>query len=100
MGLDVVLYDKNKKVIGLFEISEDLHKALFQNNNWRSYLYLRKVSDYYTSDVRYSKKEIAILSQDLERMKIFVPSEFHSGMDKLIQFISNSLGESIRIAGD
>lgn len=100
MGLDVVLYNKNKNVIGLFEISEDLHKSLFGNNNWRSYLYLRKINDYYTSKVKYSKPEINLLSQDLENMKQYIDSEFHSKIDELKNFLLNTSAETVHIAGD
>jgi hypothetical protein len=53
MGLDVVLFDKKNVKVGLIEVPNSLHEAIFKGTlNWSSYLYLRKVKDYYKTNVR------------------------------------------------
>jgi hypothetical protein len=52
MGLDIVLYGKNGQKLGISEIEESLHESLFAGNPyWRSYPYLRKLRDYYRTNV-------------------------------------------------
>ncbi|MDT2046780.1 hypothetical protein [Priestia flexa] len=90
MGLDMEMYSKEDRYLDFKEIEESLHGALFHtNNNWGSYLYLRKIRDYYLTNVEFNRGEIDKFIKDLENIKIFIPGDYHPALSKLIRVLSN-----------
>ena len=101
MGLDIVLFDDRNVKIGLFEIPSSLHKALFSNtSNWGSYKYLRKIKDYYRTNVRFNRTELQQFIHDLNHIKLFVDAQHHAMLDILISTLSRDTINSIHIGGD
>ncbi|MGW9165962.1 hypothetical protein ACWGPZ_32300, partial [Priestia megaterium] len=75
--------------------------ALFHtNNNWGSYLYLRKIRDYYLTNIEFSRDEIDKFIKDLENIKIFIPGDYHPSLSELIRILSNHAIQKIFIVGD
>jgi DNA repair ATPase RecN len=91
MALDGHMFDKNNKEIDYFPINDDLHDAIFEQQSklYRSYLYLRKLSDYY-KDTSFNDDEVRKLADDLERYKSFIAKDYHSEINSLINKLSNS----------
>ncbi|ODP29533.1 hypothetical protein PTI45_01016 [Paenibacillus nuruki] len=101
MGLDIVLFDEEKVGIGLIEIPNSLHDAIFTGtSNWSSCMYLRKVKDYYKTNVRFNKYELSCFVEDLKQIRIFINSFHHPLLDQLIQALSDVSIKAIHIAGD
>lgn len=101
MGLDVVLFDKKNVKVGLIEIPNSLHDAIFKDTlNWSSYLYLRKVKDYYKTNVRLNQPELSCFVEDLKQIRTFIDSVHYSSLDRLVQSLSNASVQAIHIAGD
>ncbi|MUT64814.1 hypothetical protein [Paenibacillus sp. NEAU-GSW1] len=101
MGFDVVLYSRNKEQIGFFEIPEAVHEAIFQSNTyWRSYVLLRKMNDYYATNVKFTAEEIAVLAKELQSMKLFIAARFHVEIDQIILRMSEPSVALAHIAGD
>lgn len=101
MGLDLVMFEHNNKIIGIVEIDYSLHESIFQsNNNWKSYNYLKKISNYYLTDIVLERTEIKKLIEDLMNIKIFIPKNFHSSLEELVKILKNNEIEKIHIGGD
>ncbi|MGW9103516.1 hypothetical protein ACWGPK_30065 [Priestia megaterium] len=101
MGLDMEMYGKEDQYLDFKEIEEPLHDALFHtNNNWGSYLYLRKIRDYYLTNIEFSRDEIDKFIKDLENIKIFIPGDYHPSLSELIRILSNHAIQKISIVGD
>ncbi len=70
MGFDVVLYNRDGKKLNFLEITESLHNEIFNSKLiWRSYLELRKLSDYYLTDETFSGESLKNLISDLNNYK-------------------------------
>ena len=101
MGIDIVLYDKEGQEIGHTEIESEFHDALFiRNNNWGSYHNLRKLRDFYLTDVKYNRKEVEKLIEDFKNVRMFMPKEYQNQVDDLILKLKMPGVETIRCAGD
>ncbi|MDQ1236455.1 hypothetical protein QE450_003953 [Paenibacillus sp. SORGH_AS306] len=101
MGLDIVLFDEGKVRIGLIEIPNNLHDAIFAStSNWSSYSYLKKVKDYYKTNIYLNLYEISCFVEDLRQIRTFIDSMHHSSLDRLIQALSGANIKAIHIAGD
>ncbi|MGF6949022.1 hypothetical protein QF028_001527 [Neobacillus sp. B4I6] len=101
MGLDVLFYDKNDKEIGTYEITEALHNEIFNSKKlWRSYLELRKISDYYLSDEEYEGQALLELITDLKRYKMFINENKQGEYQNLINDISHPAIKKIIVVGD
>lgn len=101
MGIDIVLYNEEDQEIGHTEIESDFHDALFiRNNNWGSYHCLRKLHDFYLTDVKYNRKEVDKLAEDFKNIRIFVPKEYQNQVDDLILHLTNPGVVTIHCAGD
>lgn len=101
MGLDVLIYDKNDKKIKTYEITEALHNEIFNSKKiWRSYLELRKTSDYYLSDATYEGQALIVLITDLERYKMFINENNQGQNQSLINEITNPAIKKILVGGD
>ncbi|MDM5221125.1 hypothetical protein QUF86_10390 [Peribacillus sp. NJ11] len=101
MGLDIVMYGKSNEKLGLKEIDYFFYEALFiKNENWRSYSYLRKISDYYLTDIMFNREEINHLLNDFRNIRMFIPIEYQSSIDKLVDLLSDININEIHIAGD
>lgn len=101
MGFDVVLYNHDGQKLEIFEISESLHNAIFsQSMLWRSYLELRKLSDYYLTDETFSGDKLRQLISDLNQYQSNIPNHKQSDYQEFISKISLSKVASVHIAGD
>jgi len=101
MGLDIVLFDEKKIRIGLIEMPNSLHDAIFTGtSNWSSYMYLRKVKDYYKTNVRLNQSELSCFVEDLKQIRTFIDSAHHSSLDRLVQSLSNANVKAVHVAGD
>jgi hypothetical protein len=102
MGLDIVLYNKQNKVIKVVEFEQKAHNLLFnQTNNWSSCLMLRKIKDYYKTDVFYYKNEISILIEDLKMIKNFLNDIYVKNyIDSIILELNNGNIEKIHFGSD
>lgn len=97
----MVFYDKNDKELGTYEVSESLHNEIFNSKKlWRSYLELRKLSDFYLTDETISGERLANLINDLNNYKQIVPENKHSEYEELIKQLSSSEVGKVHIAGD
>ncbi|SDW87450.1 hypothetical protein SAMN05444487_10772 [Marininema mesophilum] len=101
MALDILLY-KNGSLFKREEFNESLHNEIFKsNNNWRSYLVLRTLSDFYLTDVKLEQAKIDQLAQELENMKLFINNKVYiSDIDHLINTLKNEECEEIWFVGD
>ncbi|MBN8253867.1 hypothetical protein [Priestia flexa] len=101
MGFDVVLYNHDRQRLEIFELSERLHNSIFSPNMlWRSYLELRKLSDYYLTDEIFSGDKLKQLISDLNQYQSNVPSHEQNSYQEFISKISHSKVSLIHIAGD
>jgi hypothetical protein len=101
MGLDVLLFDKNDKLVSMFEIDEALHKEIFSSQKrWASYLFLRKLNDYYRTDVEFSGKALEGLIFDLINYKTLMAAEYQTTFLALLDAISDKKVKKIRVNGD
>lgn len=89
MGLDIMIYNSEDIKVGMYEISPNLHDAIFVNtNNWGSYLYLRKIKDYYKADVEFQKDDLAKFIIDLKQMTMFISPTNRPALESLIGLLS------------
>lgn len=101
MGIDIVLYDKKGQRIGHTEIEYKFHEALFfRNNNWGSYHHLRKLCDFYLTDIKYNREEINKLIEDLKNIRMFIPKDYQDQVDDLILQLEPQAVDKIHCAGD
>lgn len=101
LGLDVLIYDKNDKKINTYEITEALHNEIFNSKKlWRSYLELRKISDYYLSDATFEGQALNGLITDLEKYKMYINENNQGEYQSLINEISNPSIKKIFVGGD
>lgn len=101
MGLDIVMYNDKNVRMQLIEIPRSLHEAIFNGSqNWGSYLHLRKIKDYYKTNVRFTASEINDFIEDLKRIKQFMESYYHSDLNMLIDNLSDGNLKTIHVAGD
>jgi hypothetical protein len=101
LGLDVLFYDKDNKRIGMYEITEALHNEIFNSKKlWRSYLELRKISEYYRSDEEYEGQALIELINDLKRYKMFISENKQGEYQEFINEISNPSIRKVIIVGD
>lgn len=90
MGFDIEMYGKEDWYFDFKEIEELLYDVLFYiNNNWRSYLYLRKIRDYYLINVEFDWDEIDKFIKDLENIKIFILGDYDLVLSELIKILSS-----------
>ncbi|KDE48586.1 hypothetical protein [Geobacillus sp. CAMR5420] len=101
MGFDVVLYDREGREVGIFEITESLHNEIFNSKKlWRSYLELRTLSDFYASDETFSGERLKNLITDLNNYKMFISHNKRNEYQEFIDKISRSNIGKVHIAGD
>ncbi|WP_227936434.1 hypothetical protein [Alkalihalobacillus deserti] len=101
MGFDVVLYNRDGRKLNFFEITENLHNEIFNSKlMWRSYLELRKLSDYYLTDETFSGESLTNLISDLNNYKSFISVHKLNEYEELIKQISSSDISEVHMAGD
>lgn len=99
--MDIVLFDEKKVRIGLIEIPSSLYEAIFKGtSNWSSYMHLRKIKDYYKTNIRLNHSEISCFVEELKQIRIFIDSTHHSTLDSLVQSISNANVKILHVTGD
>ncbi|NQX63738.1 hypothetical protein [Paenibacillus qinlingensis] len=102
MGLDVVMYGGQKERLGVIEISYPLHEAIYiKTNQWASKPLLRKLRDYYKTDITLERVDIKEFVFCLEQVKSFAHDELiFDELELLITSLSNPKVEQIHLAGD
>jgi predicted Zn-dependent peptidase len=101
MGFDVIIYNREGGKLELLEITEGLHNEIFNSKQmWRSYLELRKLSDYYLTDETFSGERLSNLISDLSNYKSFISVYKLNEYEELIKQISRSDISKVHIAGD
>jgi predicted nucleic acid-binding protein len=97
----VVLYNREGVQFGLFELTENLHNEIFNSKQiWRSYLELRRLSDYYLTDETFSGERLSNLITDLNNYKSFISVNKLNEYEEFIKKISRSNIAKVHIAGD
>ncbi|PTM57900.1 hypothetical protein [Desmospora activa] len=100
MALDILLYQQGN-LTHCDYISQSLHDALFRHNNyWRSYMTLRKLQDYYLTDLRLNHQQINQLASELEQMKIFVDKHASKQIDRMKNVLNEKTYDEAWIIGD
>lgn len=101
MGFGLVLYNREGVKLGLFELIENLHNEIFNSKQmWRSYLELRRLSDYYLTDETFSEERLSNLIIDLNNYKSFISVNKLNEYEEFIKKISRSNIAKVHIAGD
>ncbi|MFD0617828.1 hypothetical protein ACFQZR_10185 [Paenibacillus sp. GCM10027629] len=101
MGFDVLLFDNRNRLILIHEIDENLHKDIFAPYKlWASYLFLRKLSDYYCTNEEFSGKAMDGLKNDLINYKPLMDVKYQTTLQLLLDAISDNNVRKIRINGD
>lgn len=101
MGLDLLLYDEKENLIKILEMPYDLHYHIFNETEvWGSYLVLRKIRDYYKSNVTLDSEDISKFKRDLNQISLFLNSEFKELTFQLTSELTTHQPWKIRITGD
>lgn len=101
MGFDVVLYNQEGSEIGFYELSESLHNEIFNSKKlWRSYLELRRLSDFYLTNETFSGERLSNLITDLNNYKVFISINKINEYEGFIKQLSSSRIGKVHIAGD
>lgn len=101
MGLDVLLYDDENKLVSTLEMKEEFHDEIFTfHKRWTSYLYLRKLNDYYLTNEEFSGEALKGLINDLINYKPLLSAKNQETVQLLLDAISNKKVQKIRITGD
>ncbi len=101
MGFDVVLYNQEDEELEFFELSEDFHSIIFNPSMlWRSYLELRKLSDYYLTDEIFLGDKLGRLISDLKHYQMNIPTAWKGAYSQFIQKLSKPIVVKVHIAGD
>ncbi len=71
----MLLYDQEGGLIKVLEIPAELHRHIFgETEVWNSYPELRKIRDYYKTNLYLGSAEINRLQSDLEQISLFLNS--------------------------
>ncbi|MGM0885285.1 MAG: hypothetical protein ACQEXQ_30115 [Bacillota bacterium] len=101
MGFDVLLFDNNDRLVSMFEIDEASHKEIFESHKrWASYLFLRKLNDYYRTNEEFSGKALEGLINDLNNYKLLMTAEYQTTIQSFLDAISDKKVKKIRVNGD
>ncbi|WBW95236.1 hypothetical protein [Oceanirhabdus sp. W0125-5] len=99
--MDMVLYDNYGSKIDVIEIPEKIHQDIFLNNDmWRSYLMLKRISDYYLTNIYIKKQELEKLKIDLKNISRFISDDSIVFIEQLINKLSSENISRIHISGD
>lgn len=101
LGFDVVLYDQKGREIGLYGLSESIHNEIFNSKKlWRSYLELRRLSDFYLTNETFSGERLSNLITDLNNYKVYISINKLNEFEEFIKQLSSSEIGRVHIAGD
>ncbi|MEK4245336.1 hypothetical protein MKZ20_08330 [Psychrobacillus sp. FSL K6-2684] len=101
MGFDFVLYNQEGSEIGFYEMRESLHNEIFNSKKlWRSYLELRRLSDFYLTNETFSGERLSTLITDLNNYKVFISVNKLNEFEEFIKQLSSSDIDKVHIAGD
>ncbi|MGF7036588.1 hypothetical protein J2T17_007662 [Paenibacillus mucilaginosus] len=101
MGLDFLVYDVSSRLLSMYEMDEELHKDIFSSGQrWASYSYLRKLHDYYRTNVEFSGKTLDGLINDLNNYKPLISEKHHIAVQLLLDAVSDKKVHKVRINGD
>lgn len=102
MGLDILLFDKNNKIMGEVEITLSIHEEIFNGKikcNWGDFPYLRKLKNYYKTNVIFKDSEIKAFLNDLLKFKSFLDERYEGELSSLIKNLDKNVYK-IHIMGD
>ncbi|MFD1427925.1 hypothetical protein JOD24_002249 [Kroppenstedtia sanguinis] len=101
MGMDLLMYDTKGNLIKVLEIPAELHHNIFRETEvWSSYLELRKIKDYYKTNVHWGADEIKRFQSDLEQISLFLSPSGKKQAHQLISAIQVHHPWKVRITGD
>lgn len=101
MGLDILLYDNKNSLVSILEIKAELHEAIFASHKrWKSYLHLRKLSNYYSTNAEFSGEGLEGLVTDLINYKYLMVVEHQKAFHLLLEDLSDNKVQRVRINGD
>lgn len=101
MGFDFVLYNQEGSEIGFYKMRESLHNEIFNSKKlWRSYLELRRLSDFYLTNETFSGERLSTLITDLNNYKVFISVNKLNEFEEFIKQLSSSEIDKVHIAGD
>ena len=103
MGLDIMLFDKENKRVGKREITLSLHEEIFNGKikcNWGSFSYLRKLKDYYKTNITFKENEIKAFLKDLMEFRSFMDECYEHELSGIIKVLDNESVYKIDITGD
>lgn len=100
MGLDIVAYDKLNNKINLYEITEKVHREVFSKEYWRSYKYLRKLQDYYSTNETFSISELKGLIEELILYMQFLSKDTQVEINWIIEVLRDDRVFKVHISGD
>ncbi|OYD06218.1 hypothetical protein CHM34_17310 [Paludifilum halophilum] len=85
----------------MLEISSDLHYGIFKRtNDWGSYLMLRKIKDYYKTDLTLANSQIDKLRSELEQVSLFLDERDRTELFKLTTELVGNKVQKVRVTGD
>lgn len=101
MGLDILIYDTEHRLVSRVEITEGLHKEIFANRyHWKNYIHLRRLNDYYRANEEYVGESLQGLIKDLKQYKPLLAAESQEVLQDLVLAISSTEVAKVRINGD
>lgn len=101
MGFDVVLYNQEGSETGFYEMSESLHNEIFNSKKlWRSYLELRRLSNFYQTNETFSGERFSNLITDLNNYKVFISVNKLNEFEEFIKQLSIYDIDKVHMAGD
>ncbi len=103
MGLDILLFDKENKRVGKRDITLSLHEELFNGKikcNWGGFFYLRKLKDYYKTNITFKENEIKAFLKDLMEFRSFMDECYEHELSGIIKVLDNESVYKIDITGD
>ncbi|EOC1326844.1 hypothetical protein QMW88_21830 [Cronobacter dublinensis] len=99
MGLDIIVtYHDNKKEF--FSLSESMHSKIFSDETfWSTFKNIRKIKDYYKTNVIYDESESIKFIEELVEINKRI-SKTGSEINNIISKLQKENIKSIRVCGD
>lgn len=99
MGLDLLITSDNNETSRL-EITEDLHSEIFsEKTRWSSHKELRKIKDYYKTNVTFTKRNLTDFISDLSETKRSIEKNKEE-LQTIIEKLKYREIKSLRVTGD
>lgn len=99
MGFDLLIISDNNE-IGRLEMTENLHSEIFsEKTRWSSHKELRKIKDYYKTNITFTKKNLNDFISDLSEIKISIEKN-KDELQTIIEKLKDKEIKSLRVTGD